>query len=188
MWTAPDERLGALLMLGFAVVAIAPPAALALVSDTVLGGRGDYFIYRNVIVATVPLTIAAATVVATPRAGRLGVAVVVVACVLLTAVSVEIARRPDLQRPDIRAVATATQTSPERRAIVADIRTAEVLKLYLTEAVDALRPAPRSVRWTSLPNRGALSRRCHRTAFSVSAPNESTRLPSFASGHRGAGR
>jgi hypothetical protein len=74
---------------GFAGAAIAPPAALALVSDNVLGGRGDYFIYRNVIVATVPLTIAAATVVATPRAGRLGAAVVVVACVLLTAVSVE---------------------------------------------------------------------------------------------------
>jgi hypothetical protein len=102
-----------------------------------LGGRGDYFIYRNVIVATVPLTIAAATVVATPRAGRLGAAVVVVACGLLTAVSVEIARRHDLHRPDIRAVATATQTPAERRAIVADVRTAEVLKLYLPEAVDA---------------------------------------------------
>jgi uncharacterized membrane protein len=137
MWTAPDERSGALLTLGFAVAAVAPPAALALVSDNVFGGRGDYFIYRNVIVATVPLTIAAATVVATPRAGRLGAAVVVITCVLLTAVSVEIARRPDLQRPDIRAVATATQTPPERRAIVADVRTAEVLKLYLPEAVDA---------------------------------------------------
>jgi Dolichyl-phosphate-mannose-protein mannosyltransferase len=40
MWTAPDERSDALLMLGFAVAAIAPPAVLALVSDNVWAAAG----------------------------------------------------------------------------------------------------------------------------------------------------
>jgi mannosyltransferase len=136
-WTARAERPGALLALGFGLAAIAPPAALAVVGDNLLGGRGDYFIYRNLIVGTVPLTIAAAAVVATPRAGRLGLAAVALACGLLAAVSVEIARRPDLQKPDVRAVAAALGTPRTRRAIVVDIRTAPVLKLYLPNAVDA---------------------------------------------------
>jgi mannosyltransferase len=140
-WTARAERAGALLALGFGVAAIGPPAALAFVGDHLFGGRGDYFIYRNLIVATVPLTIAAAAVVATPRAGKLGPAAVALTCVLLAAVSVEIARRPDLQKPDVRAVAAAFGTPRTRPAIVVDIRTAPVLKLYLPNAVDAPKAA-----------------------------------------------
>jgi hypothetical protein len=83
------------------------PPVLALFGDNFFDGRGDYFIYRNLIVATVPLTIVAAAVIGAERTGRLGAAVVVVTCVLLSAVSVEITRRPDLQKPDLRGVAAA---------------------------------------------------------------------------------
>jgi mannosyltransferase len=134
-WTSRAERAGALLAFAFGLGAIVPPAALAIVGDTVFGGRGDYFIYRNLIVATVPLTIAAAAVFATPRSGRLGFAAVAVTCALLAAVSVEIARRPDLQKPDVRAVAAALGTRPTPRAIVVDVRTAPVLELYLSAAM-----------------------------------------------------
>jgi len=136
-WTDRAERSGALLALAFGVAAIALPAVLAVLGNSFFGGRGDYFIYRNVIVATVPLTIAAAAVFATPRAGRLGAAAVAVTCASLAFVSVEIARRPDLQKPDVRAVAEVSATTSTPRAIVADVRTAAVLNVYLPDAIDA---------------------------------------------------
>ena len=136
-WVDRAERPGALLMLGFAAAAIVPPAVLALVGYHFFDGRGDYFIYRNLIVATVPLTIAAATVLSAPRAGKLGAAAFAVTCALLAAASLEIARRPDLQKPDVRAVAEISGTGDRLRAIVADVRTAAVLNVYLADAIDA---------------------------------------------------
>jgi len=63
-----------------------------------------------------------------------------------------------------------------------------VLKLYLPEAVDAPE-AGTSIREVDvIAEPGSSIAPLHRTASNVSAPNESTRLPSFASGHRGAGR
>ena len=136
-WTARPERDGALVALWFGLAAIGAPAVLALVGDKFFGGRGDYFIYRNLIVATVPLTLVAAAVVGAQRSGRLGAVVVVVACVLLSAVSVEIAQRPDLQKPDVRGVAEALGPPRTERAIVVDARTATPLSLYLDHAVVA---------------------------------------------------
>jgi mannosyltransferase len=136
-WTERAERAGALLALWFGFAAICAPAVLALAGDYFFGGRGDYFIYRNLIIATVPLTIAAAAVIGAQRTGRLGAVVVVVACILLSAVSVEIARRPDLQKPDVRGVAAALGAPMTARAIVVDARTATPLSLYLGHAVVA---------------------------------------------------
>ncbi|MBA3736245.1 MAG: glycosyltransferase family 39 protein [Actinobacteria bacterium] len=136
-WTDRAERAGALVMLWFGLAAIGAPAVLALVGDKFFGGRGDYFIYRNLIVATVPLTIVAAAVIGARRTGRLGAAFVVVTCVLLSAVSVEIAQRPDLQKPDLRGVAAALGAPRTVRAVVVDTRTATPLSLYLRNAVVA---------------------------------------------------
>jgi hypothetical protein len=130
-WTERAERAGALVALWFGLAAIGAPAVLALVGDKFFGGRGDYFIYRNLIVATVPLTIAAAAVIGAQRSVRLGAVVVVVTCVLLSAVCVEIAQRPDLQKPDVRGVAEALGPPRTARAIVVDARTATPLRLYL---------------------------------------------------------
>jgi mannosyltransferase len=134
-WTEKSDRYGAAVALSFGLIAIALPLALAVLGDHFAGGRGDYFIYRNVIVAAIPLTIAAGAVLQ-----RAGVAVVVIVCGLLAAVSIDIARRPDLQRPDIRGVAAAVGSQGVGRLVVADSRTATVLKLYL--AVDE--PSPDS--------------------------------------------
>jgi 4-amino-4-deoxy-L-arabinose transferase-like glycosyltransferase len=136
-WTQREERVGALLALRFGLVAVAVPAVVAVAGDHFSGGRGDYFIYRNVIVATVPFTITAAAVIGGQRTGRLGVVAVVVTFVLLSAVCIEIARRSDLQKPDVRGVAKALGPPGVARAIVVDKRTATVLGLYLGDVDDA---------------------------------------------------
>ena len=127
-WTGRDDRAGALRALAFAAFAIGAPLLAAVAGDRFFAGRGDYFIYRNLIVATIPLTIAAAAVIGAARGA--GLVVLGIACVLLVAVSVAIARRPSLQRPDVRAVAAMLGAPRRARVVVVDIRTATVLKLY----------------------------------------------------------
>jgi mannosyltransferase len=135
-WTERSERDGALLALAFGIVAVGAPFALALVGDLFFGGRGDYFLFRNLIVATVPLTIVAATVLGTERAGKAGLLACALVCSLLVAVSIDISRRPDLQRPDVRAVAAAVGSPPGLRAILLDPRTSLPLRLYLPRLED----------------------------------------------------
>jgi mannosyltransferase len=135
-WTERSERDGALLALAFGIVAVGAPFALALVGDLFFGGRGDYFLFRNLIVATVPLTIVAATVLGTERAGKAGLLACALVCSLLVAVSIDISRRPDLQRPDVRAVAAVVGSPPGLRAILLDPRTSLPLRLYLPRLED----------------------------------------------------
>lgn len=130
VWTERWERDGALVALVLGIVAVGAPLGLAFAGDLLLGGRGDYFIYRNLIVATVPLTIAAAAVAGTPRAGRAGTLGVTVACVALVAISIDILRRADLQRPDVRGASAALGSPAGLRAVVVDDRTSLPLKLY----------------------------------------------------------
>ena len=132
-WTEGADRHGATVALALGLAAIAAPAILAALGDRLAGGRGDYFIYRNVIAAVVPLTIATGAVLQ-----RAGVAAVVLVCILLASVSIEIARRPELQRPDIRSVGFAIGEPQPERLVVADARTATVLEVYLRVA----EPAP----------------------------------------------
>lgn len=135
VWTEPRERNGGLLALGLGVAALGAPFGLALVGDLFLGGRGDYFIFRNVIVAAVPLTIAAAAITGARRAGWRGSVAAALACLLLVAISIDISRRPDLQRPDARGVAAALGFSAGPRAIVLEPRYLP-LKLYRPDLRD----------------------------------------------------
>jgi hypothetical protein len=116
---------------------VAAPVVMAAVGDRFFGGRGDYFIYRNVIVAAVPLTIVAATVAGARRAGTAGTVAVALACLLLVAVSADIAHDPALQRPDVRSVAAVLRSPRSARAVVADYRTSAVLNLYVPGRVIA---------------------------------------------------
>jgi 4-amino-4-deoxy-L-arabinose transferase-like glycosyltransferase len=135
LWTERSERDGALLALMLGIVAVGAPFVLGVVGDRFFGGRGDYFMYRNLIVATVPLTIPAATVAAAAR-GKAGLVTCGLACLLLVGISTEISRRPDLQRPDIRAVATALGSPSTHRVVLADVYTSFVLRLYLPKLRD----------------------------------------------------
>ena len=76
------ERRGvcAALVVGGAIVAC--PLALAVAASLVGDGRGDFFLYRNVIVAWLPLTVAVAAGLTVRRAGWAGVvaAAFLVAC------------------------------------------------------------------------------------------------------------
>jgi hypothetical protein len=121
-------------LVGLAAMVLLPCSQSSATSSS---AGGDYFIYRNLIVATVRLTLVAAAVIGAQRSGRLGAVVVVVACILLSAVSVEIAQRPDLQKPDVRGVAEALGPPRTERAVVVDARTATPLSLYLDHAVVA---------------------------------------------------
>ncbi len=139
LWTERSERNGALLAVMFGTVAVGAPFVLGVVGDRFFGGRGDYFMYRNLIVAIVPLTIPAAAVAGTARAGKAGLVACVVACLLLIGVSTDISRRRDLQRPDIRAVATALGSPSTSRAVLADVYTSFVLRLYQPQLRDMTR-------------------------------------------------
>jgi mannosyltransferase len=136
LWTERSERDGALLALMLGTVAVGAPFVFGLVGDRFFGGRGDYFMARNLIVATVPLTIPAAAVAGTARAGKAGLVACVVACLLLVGVSTDISRRSDLQRRDVRAVATALGSPSTDRAVLADVYTSLVLRLYLPHVKD----------------------------------------------------
>lgn len=135
-WTDQPERNGALLAVTFGLAAIGPALGLALIADFLFEGRGDYFIFRNMIAATVPFTIAAATVFGTQRAGAAGKVAAVVICTLLVAISIDISRRPDLQRPNVRRLTTALGHAGAARATVVDVRTGVVMKLYRPELKD----------------------------------------------------
>lgn len=135
-WTERAERNGAVLALTLGLATIAPPLGLAVIGDLFFEGRGDYFIFRNMIAATVPFTIAAAAVLGTQRAGRAGMAAAAAACLSLVAISIEISRRPELQRPNVRGLAMELDHARAARAIVVDERTGVVMKLYRPELTD----------------------------------------------------
>jgi hypothetical protein len=75
-------------------------------------------------------------VLGTERAGKAGLLACALVCSLLVAVSIDISRRPDLQRPDVRAVAAVVGSPPGLRAILLDPRTSLPLRLYLPRLED----------------------------------------------------
>jgi 4-amino-4-deoxy-L-arabinose transferase-like glycosyltransferase len=112
----PAERRGLLVALGIGAAAFAVPLGLALVGSAVAGGRGDFFLYRNVIVAWLPVAVAVAGGLTVRRAGAAGVAavglIVAASCAVLALTWAD----EKYERDDLRRVASAV--SGPRRAIV----------------------------------------------------------------------
>jgi mannosyltransferase len=99
------ERRGVFLSLGFAAGAVGVPIVLSATSALLVGGKGDVFLYRNVIDAWLPLTI---VVAAALTAARLRIAGTVLAAALLIASVAQLAddrTTGHLQRDDWRLVA-----------------------------------------------------------------------------------
>lgn len=104
------ERRGALVALGVGTAAAGIPVLLSVAAAIVTGGRGDVFLYRNVIVAWLPLTIVLAAALGARRAGRIGLVAASALAAWSFAVVVHNATTPHLQRDDWRLIAGALGT------------------------------------------------------------------------------
>jgi uncharacterized membrane protein len=102
-----DERRGGLVALGVGSATVALPVLISLAAAVATDGRGDVFLYRNVIVAWLPLAIVLGAALGAQRAGALGIAAAAVLAASSLAVVVHIATTPRLQRDDWRLVSQA---------------------------------------------------------------------------------
>jgi mannosyltransferase len=123
------QRRGALASLSVGVVAVAAPIVVSLASASLVSGRGDVFLFRNVVCAWLPLTIVIAAGLAAPRAGRPGVAVAVALCAASLAVLVVNSTTSHFQRDDWRLLARATH-GPGRAIVLSPSWEAGGLEYY----------------------------------------------------------
>jgi mannosyltransferase len=110
------------LAVGLGVAALAAGAALA--------GK-DYVVERNLLPALVPLAVAAAIGFAASGARRAGLACAAVLCAYWLAFAVYVDRTPNLQRPDLRAIAERLGPPRRPRAIVGWKLAADPIRFYL---------------------------------------------------------
>lgn len=120
------ERRGALLglVVGLGVVVLALAAALL--------GK-DYVVERNLLPALLPLAAAAGIGFAVDRARRLGLVLALVLCTYWIAFDVHVARTPNLQRPDFRALTEELGAAQGPRAIVTWKLAADPVHFYLPD-------------------------------------------------------
>lgn len=148
--TDAQERAGGVLAGGLASACIGLPLLVALAGK-------DYWFYRNVIGAWIPLAIALSAGLAARRATFVGPTIGVALIALSAAVALIIFSRHSLQRDDWRGVAACIGTESSTRALVVAPEFEEVLQLYrpvrdmpLTghpiSEIDVIRRRPRSFR------------------------------------------
>jgi mannosyltransferase len=101
-------RRGVVVCLALGTVAVVAPLAVSIAAKLLVSGRGDVFLFRNVIDAWVPLTIAFAAAPAAARAGRAGLALATTLVAACIGVVVANGVTGHLQRDDWRLVAGAT--------------------------------------------------------------------------------
>jgi len=126
------QRRGSLVALGLGAAALCVPIAGSLASTLLVDGRGDVFLFRNVVAAWLPLTIVLAAGLAARRAGRLGVVLAGVMVALSAAVLVVNSTTSHLQRDDWRLLARATD-GPGRAIIVSPSWELGALEFYRPE-------------------------------------------------------
>lgn len=123
--TTPGNRERGLLAGGIGAAVVAVPAVLALLGL-------DYIVYKNVIVAVLPLTLGGAVGLTAERAGRLGLGAFAVLLTLSTTIAVATLWEPKYHREDWRRAADAIGTTGGRRAVVVTpLDGALPLELYL---------------------------------------------------------
>jgi mannosyltransferase len=133
-WASAADRSGGLLALAIGSAAIALPLALATAAH-VAGHNDDYFYFRNMIAAWIPLAIAAAAVMGTRRAGILGAGVACAVSALLVSSIVRTDLRSNLQRDDWRSAVRALGAAQPTRAIVMDSDFKPIFSLYRPSVV-----------------------------------------------------
>ena len=123
--TARDTRRRGLIAAAIGLTVVAIPAVLALVDL-------DYIVYKNVIVAVLPLALAVSVGFTAERAGRLGTGAMAVLLGLSAAVAVATLWEPKYHREDWRRAADAIGAAEGPRAlVVTPLDGALPLELYL---------------------------------------------------------
>ena len=112
------ERRGALVALGVALAAAGAPVLMALAAALLTEGRGDVFLYRNVIVAWLPLAVVIGAALGARRAGLVGLLAACALTVWSLTVVVHNATTPERQRDDWRLVSRALETSASRLVLL----------------------------------------------------------------------
>lgn len=96
-----------LVAFGVGATALGAPLVLSVVATVATGGRGDVFLYRNVIGAWLPLTLVVAAACTARRAGPLGLLAAAALVGWSLAVVFDVRTSPQLQRDDWRALSRA---------------------------------------------------------------------------------
>ena len=117
------ERKAALIGAAVGGSALAVPLVLAL-------GGADFFVYRNVIIAMVPLFLVTAAGLGAKRAGWFGLAATAAGCAVSAALLVAVARDEELQRADWRTAAEALGPATGPRAVVTAFLGDDPLEVY----------------------------------------------------------
>jgi hypothetical protein len=133
-WTSGRDKFGGLMCLGLGVAAIVLPLALALIGI-------DLFVFRNVIAAWLPLTIAFATALMSRRIepfGPVAAGAYAIACIVFL---ITINTRSDLQRDDWRAVAKILGPPTVTRAVITDSVSQQLALQYYSPKVRPMPPA-----------------------------------------------
>jgi mannosyltransferase len=110
------------LVLGLGVAALTGAAAIA--------GK-DYVIERNLLPALLPLAVVLAVGLSVARARRIGTVMAVVLCLYWVAFDVYVTQKPNLQRPDLRALSQEIGPAKVPRAIVSWKLAADPIRWYL---------------------------------------------------------
>jgi 4-amino-4-deoxy-L-arabinose transferase-like glycosyltransferase len=105
-----DERRGALIALALLAAGVLIPVVLALLG-------ADYLAPRNLVAAMIPLTALIAVVVASPRTGLVGAALVTTIALGFLAISLDVDLSPRLQRGNWRELAHVLGAAGTGRAI-----------------------------------------------------------------------
>ena len=120
------DRRGAAIGLAVAAGAVLPAAGAALLGS-------DYIVERNLLVALIPLAVAASTGFAASGTRRVGMFGAVVLCSYWLAFDVHVAQTPNLQRPDFRELSERLGPPVRPRAIVTWKLAGDPLLHYLGE-------------------------------------------------------
>jgi 4-amino-4-deoxy-L-arabinose transferase-like glycosyltransferase len=170
-------RRSAVLALAIGGSAVAIPLAMAALGADLLNPR-------NVAAAWLPLTVVVAAGLGSRRAGRAGIVGAVLLCGASLAATLGMSTRPELQRPDWRAVAAEMGPITSARAVIADATGAEPLRLYLPEVALGAASSPTLIREIALvrhiphvgPNAGCHRLRCL-PALPPASAGDAVRVP-----------
>lgn len=118
------ERRGAAIALALGLGVPVLAAAAALVGH-------DYVVERNLLPALLPLAVVVAIGFSTASAWRIGLVLAIGLCLYWLAFDVYVAQKPNLQRPDLRALSQEIGSAKVPRAIVSWKLAAEPIRWYL---------------------------------------------------------
>lgn len=149
---SPRERRGAVvaLALGLGVVALAALTALA--------GR-DYVVERNLLPALLPLAAVVAVGCSVASGRRIGALLAIALCLYWLGFDAYVTQKPNLQRPDLRALSQEIGPARVPRAVVSWKLAAEPIRWYLPGKVPRMYGGQERVREVDLVGKPRAARR-----------------------------